>query len=145
MSILGGNIPGFIPKHLINGVFDNNDSIYRSELRRAVNTKIGAVTPFRTFTNSGDILGRVNYSCGGSSEVPQSKPQIHGIKSRGGHVLKSCDGTGIPGTACNPKFVFDSSDFIKYKRQKAMLKNYNNLSNGGTTHSNQSTLKLLRI
>ena len=39
----------------------------------------------------------------------------------------------------NPKFVYDSSDFIIYKKIKAQGKTYNDKSFGGDTKQNQFT------
>ena len=76
----------------------------------------------------GDFLGRVNYSCGGPNPENASKPG-YGRLIRS--VPQQCDSTGIPPTTCNPRFVPDSSDYIRYRKQRAMNQNYNDLKNGG--------------
>ena len=33
-----------------------------------------------------------------------------------GTVRSDCDDSGIPGASCNPKYVYDSSVYSRYKR-----------------------------
>ena len=73
---------------------------------------------FRRVNNLGDFLGRVNYSCGGPNQTQPSRP---GMKSIIGSVPNTCDGSHIPPSSTNVKFVSDSSDYIRYK--KLMSKN----------------------
>ena len=48
-----------------------------------------------------------------------------------GSIMKNCDGTGVPCSNTNTRFVPDSSDYTKYRKQRAMNQNYNDASNGG--------------
>jgi hypothetical protein len=48
----------------------------------------------------------------------------------------TCDGTGVEGASCNSAYVYDSSDYIRFKKLRAMNQNYNDLANGGFTNSN---------
>ena len=84
-----------------------------------------AATPFRAVNNAGDLLGRVGYSCGGINGV-HSRPGLSGLKLGGVH--SNCDGTGVPAGACNAKYVYDSSNYTTYLKQKASSKNYNDSS-----------------
>ena len=86
-----------------------------------------AIGPFRLVNNLGDFLHRQNYSCGGSNQVRSNRP---GLRSIAGSIPQSCDGTGIPASSCNPKFVPDSSDYIRYKKQRATNLNYNDTKSG---------------
>jgi hypothetical protein len=79
------------------------------------------ITPFRAVNNLGDFLNRQNYVCGGSNQVNASRP---GWKGHIGSIISSCDGTKVPGAVTNPKFVPDSSDYIKYRRQREFNVNY---------------------
>lgn len=72
-------------------------------------------TPFRLATNAGDPLSRKHYSCGGTS-AQGNRPSVYGIKRLYGNIKNNCDNTGIEGTNCNVKYVYDSSDYIRYKR-----------------------------
>jgi hypothetical protein len=53
--------------------------------------------------------------------------------------------TSIPAAACNVKYVYDSSDYTTYLKQKAINKNYNDLSYGGNDSSgSQSAYRAAR-
>ncbi len=78
------------------------------------------ITPFRAVNNAGDLLARKYYSCGGPNQTPSSRPGLKGLHLGG--VYSNCDGTGVPAAACNPKYVYDGSDYVTYLKQKAMLK-----------------------
>ena len=105
--------------------------------------------------NAGDILSRLNYSCGGTCQTFQSRPGLRGLKQRFGSVQGSCIPSAvysniqlndkIPAAACNVKFVYDSSDYTTYLKQKAINKNYNDLSYGGNDFStSQSAVRASR-
>ena len=72
--------------------------------------------------NLGDFLSRKNYVCGGPNQVNASKP---GWKSRIGSIMSKCDSSGVEGASCNPKFVADSSDYVRFRKLQASNKNYN--------------------
>lgn len=99
------------------------------------------VTPFRAVNNLGDFLQRKNYVCGGSNQVNANKP---GWKSHIGSIISQCDGTGVPSSSCNVKYVPDSSDYIKYKKLQAQNRNYNDLKNGGYQNSAYVNLMAVR-
>ena len=149
----GGAINGWMPQSV-----QTNDKRYpefeqiRFTLKNAWNTtypsqlkrdklKKAIVTPFRAVNNAGDLLCRDNYSCGGPCQTPQFRPQLHGLKQRFGAVSTSCIPSSyynslqllanIPSGTCNVKYVYDSSDYTRYLKQKAFNQNYNDLSFGG--------------
>lgn len=107
----------------------------RNLLRNAWNTRyksqLGArssgLTPFRVVNNAGDLLVRTGYSCGAVNAI-HSRPGLGGLKFGG--VRNGCDGSGVPAGACNAKYVYDSSNYTTYLRQKASSKNYNDSSFG---------------
>jgi hypothetical protein len=96
----------------------------RTMLRNAWNTRYKtqlkgrglALTPFRAVNNAGDLLGRQGYSCDAINSL-HSRPGLRGLKLGG--VKNFCDGTGVPAGACNAKYVYDSSNYTTYLRQKA--------------------------
>jgi hypothetical protein len=141
--VLGGGLRGFMPTPIINHENDNEFAQTRFTLREAWNTDyvrqagVGkrVITPFRAVNNAGDILSRKDYSCGGSCQSFQSRPNIHGLKQRFGAIQSRCDASGVPAAACNVKYVYDSSDYIVYLRQRAENKNYNDRSFGGNDSS----------
>jgi hypothetical protein len=155
--ILGGGIPGFIPQALNDT--DNNDDFaqrrfilrnawnnsYKSQLKQKDLKRV--CTPFRAVTNSGDILARewIYYSCGGPCQSFQSRPNMKGLRTRFGAIQSGCDDSGVPAAACNTKFVYDSSDYVTYLKQKAVGKNYNPVTNGGDySNASQSVIRAIR-
>ena len=166
---LGGGYQGYMPQSVVTtekGSFGSNDfDTLRFTLREAWNTtypsqlkaakKKAIITPFRAVTNSGDLLSREYYSCGGSCQSFQSRPGMFGLKQRFGANQNTCVpgvvystyqlDTSIPASACNVKWVYDSSDYITYLKQKAINKNYNDLSYGGDdSNASQSVFRAIR-
>ena len=153
---LGGGIPGFIPQAV--QTTNNYDEFAQGRflLRQAWNNSyaqqisqsgIGHTrcTPFRAVNNAGDLLSRQNYSCGGPCQAFQSRPNQHGIKPLIGHIQDQCDGSGVPPSSCNIKYVYDSSDYSRFLKQKAINKNYNDLSYSGNNNSaGQSAYRAVR-
>jgi hypothetical protein len=127
---------------------------YQSQLRQDGLSK-SITTPFRAVNNAGDLLSRENYSCGGSCQSFQSRPGLRGLKNHFGAVSDSCTPSAaynslqlirnIPAAACNVKYVYDSSDYITYLKQKAVVKNYNDLTYGGDDYNaSQSAKRAIR-
>ena len=127
---------------------------YRGQLRRN-GLKQSITTPFRAVNNAGDLLSRDNYSCGGTCQTPQSRPGLHGLRTHFGSVQASCIPSAtysslqlinnIPAAACNVKYVYDSSDYTTYLKQRAVNKNYNDYSYGGDDYkSSQSAQRAIR-
>ena len=149
-SNLGGGFQGISPKQTIANYKNSDQVMTRRILSKSwngayatgtVNGRGRVTTPFRAVTNLGDFLGRQDYICGGSNQVNASKP---GWKSRIGSIISHCDGTGIPSSTCNVKFVSDSSDYITYKKQRAIGHTYNDNSMGGD-QSNASYVPLMAV
>lgn len=128
-------INGISPKQTVTNYKDGEQSLDRGVLRRGWNqlNAIGTIngykrviTPFRAVNNLGDFLARPNYVCGGPNQVNASKP---GWKGHIGSIISNCDNTGVAGASCNPKFVSDSSDYVRFRKLRAMNKNYNDVKN----------------
>ena len=130
------------------------NTTYPSQLRRN-NLKQSITTPFRAVNNAGDLLSRENFSCGGSCQSFQSRPGLSGLKTHFGSVSTSCTPSAsynslqliknIPAAACNVKYVYDSSDYVTYLKQKAINKNYNDYSFGGDqSNARQSAKRAIR-
>lgn len=150
MSSLGGGIKGNSPGQTILGKKDSEDVMIRRVLRTGWNTAYATgvvngrnriVTPFRAVNNSGDFLSRTSYTCGGPNQVSADKP---GWKSRIGSIINNCDNSGVPSSTCNVKYVADSSDYIRFKKQMAVVKNYNDSSNGGDKN-NASYVNMMAV
>jgi hypothetical protein len=163
----GGAIRGWMPP-----VTQNVDKRYpefeqiRFTLKQAWNTtypsqlnrnglKQSITTPFRAVNNAGDLLSRENFTCGGTCQSVQSRPNIKGIKGHLGAVQATCVPSviwsqlqtlnNIPAAACNVKYVYDSSDYVTYLKQKAMNKNFNDRSFGGDDYkTSQSAIRHIR-
>jgi hypothetical protein len=146
----GGPFNGISPKQTIGAYKDNNDDViarrilvksWNSQQLFEQNGKTPSVGPFRAVNSLGDFLGRVNYSCGGPNPQNASRP---GYSRLIRSVPQQCDTTGIAPTTCNPKFVSDSSDYVKFKRLRAVNRNFNDSTNGGDS-SNASYVPLMAI
>tara|TARA_Y100000287_G_scaffold8290_1_gene6344 strand:- start:2417 stop:2800 length:384 start_codon:yes stop_codon:yes gene_type:complete len=112
---------------------DSTDALSRKLIRSAwnnenavglINGRNRVVTPFRAVNNSGDFLARENYICDGPNQLKSAKP---GLANRMGGILSSCDGTGIAAASTNVRYVADSSDYIRYKKQRAVVRNYDDI------------------
>jgi hypothetical protein len=163
----GGAINGYMPQttqltdkrypeyeHIRFTLKNAWNTTYPSQLRRD-NLKRPITTPFRAVNNAGDLLARLNYSCGGSCQSFQSRPGLRGLKNHFGAVQDSCTPSAIysnlqllnniPAAACNVKYVYDSSDYVTYLKQKAVNKNYNDLTYGGDqSNASQSAMRAIR-
>jgi hypothetical protein len=147
---LGGPFVGYSPVQTLTNFKNNESVIARTELRRVWNTNYSsgtyngnrrAIGPFRAVMNSGDFLSRPNYICGGPNPANNTKASARRFSLRG--FIDQCDGTGVPASSCNVKFVADSSDYTKFRRQSAFSNNYNDLKNGGYTNS--AYVPLMRV
>lgn len=134
---LGGGINGISPTQTIGNYKGGDQVMARKVLIKSWNTAYATgtvngrsriTTPFRAVNNSGDYLGRVQYSCGGPNPTNADKP---GWKSRIRNMFSNCDNTGIPASSTNVKFVADSSDYSKFKKLRAINQQYNDYKFGG--------------
>ena len=150
-DVLNGPYNGYSPKQTMNNYKDSDQVMTRRILRGSWNTQnaVGTInghkrilTPFRAVNNLGDFLVRQNYVCGGANQINRTFPG--GRQGAMGSIISRCDGSGVPGASCNPKFVSDSSDYVTYKRQMAINNNYNDSTNGGDQH-NASYVPLMRV
>ena len=143
----GGGIKGLAPQPVLgldnNAEFEmtrltlrevwNNNyvAVRKDKFGEVINPPNFACTPFRQKMNAGDVYTRVNYTCGGPCQTPQSIPGIASITNSIGAIGYNCDGTGIPPSACNVKYVYDSSNYTAFLKNQAINRNYNDLSYGG--------------
>lgn len=141
---LGGPFQGFSAKQTIGNYKGGEQASMRSILRRGWNTAYArgrfngqnrVTTPFRAVNNSGDFLSRENYKCGGPTPMSKSSIGWAGSKIFLGSQINNCDNTDVPASSTNVKYVNDSSDYITFKKQQAVNRNYNDLKNGGDDHN----------
>ena len=161
--VLGGGIRGIMPQSVMD--HDNSDEFARTRfyLKDAWNTSSTSgssypkriIGPFRAVNNAGDILSRQDYSCGGTCQSYQSRPGLKGLRGRFGSISASCTpsalyssnqiNAAVPASACNGKFVYDGSDYINFKKNQAINRNYNDRSFGGNDYSgSQSAIRAVR-
>ena len=145
----GGGIKGLMPAPII--VHDNDADfelnrqvVVRAWSKNPVIENHVSCTPFRLKMNAGDVFTRLNYSCGGPCQTPQSIPGIASIRNSIGAIQRICDDTRVPPSACNVRYVYDSSDYTTFLRNKAYNKNYNDLSFGGGNNASQTTISAMR-
>ena len=160
---LGGGLPGLMPQPIVD--HDNSDQFARTRfmLRDAWNTTSYSgssnpkriTTPFRAVNNAGDLLSRQNYSCGGTCQTFQSRPGLRGLSQRFGSTSVSCQPSvlwssvqvdpKVPSSTCNVKWVYDGSDYIRFKKDQAVNKNYNDRSFGGNDYNGaQSAIRHIK-
>ena len=145
-SSLGGPFMGFSAVQTRHCYKNSEDALARGVLRRvwnytSLNSAKRVTTPFRAANNLGDTLGRVGYTCGGPNQTSSTKP---GYKHLIGGINSQCDGSNVTGKTGNVKFVPDSSDYIRFKKQAATVSNYNDLANGGNTNGAYVALRAVR-
>ena len=143
------NSTGQMPHSL--GIKPSSGARSRSILTRAWNGSLGgktvtgsdgstvkgiAFTPFRAVNNAGDPLAREQYSCGGSSQTNASRP---GLKNIIGSIKNNCDGTTIETCTCNAKYVYDSSNYSRFKKEQSLNRNYYDKSYGGDSNNASQT------
>jgi hypothetical protein len=143
MSNLGGGLHGISPQLIntnVGGVGGSYNSRRRHILVQAwngaaatgtINGYKRAIGPFRAVNNAGDFLSRQNYTSGGSNQVNSVRGGLTGYKVLGGAIQAQRDNTGIPSATCNPRFVYDGSDYVRFKKLQAINRNYNDYSFGG--------------
>ncbi len=96
----------------------------------------GILTPFRRAMNAGDPYGTVNMVPNSSL---QSRPsnQVQTTRRAANQAAASTASSGLrttPGGSAytgNPKHVYDSSDYIRYRKLQAKNRNYNDPTFGG--------------
>lgn len=146
----GGPFKGFMPKQTSTTLRDSEQAQTRRLIRGAWNNQAATgvinnygrrIGPFRAVNNSGDFLNRQNFVCGGPNPI---QPDNVSWRSRMGSIRNSCDATGVVASSCNPKFVPDSSDYIRFKKQQVTNQLYNDLSTVGDKH-NGSYVALMAI
>ncbi len=155
-NYLGGPVPGIAPKLIGGGANTNSGSgmnggntrsMERYYLRKAWNGTQASLSkeqlgPFRRVNNAGDLQGRVNTSSKGPNQVNNVRRQsLAGWKLLAGAVpVKQANVS-----SCNPKYVYDSSDYVRFKKLQSVNRNYNDYSFGGSNNGAQVATALARL
>jgi hypothetical protein len=167
VSNLGGGIPGSQPGLIGGGanstsgtgmVGGGERSLSRAYLRRAfgnqwlnqsirspnyfVVKKQSKTTPFRAIMSAGDVNGTVNES--GSRNLPKinqlQAPRVQGTQN----IVGGPRNDGNSYYTGNPKYVYDSSVYTRYKQLKSVNKTYDDKSFGGSNNGAYSFLLAVR-
>lgn len=94
------------------------------------------LTPFRKAFNAGDMLTRNNSAT--STLLPKAPNQVNSLRNmfgwqnNAGSVRQEENGSFYSG---NPRFVYDGSDYARFKKLQAINRNYNDITFGGDQHS----------
>lgn len=142
---LGGGIQGISPRQTTRGYKNSDDVMTRKIIIKAwnnnyasgsVNGHSRATSPFTAVYNITDFLSRKNYVCNVPNPIQETR---YRLKNNMGSIISNCDGTGVPCSNTNTKYVSDSSLYTTYKRQMAVNQNYNDSTNVGNAHNSQQT------
>lgn len=166
-SKLGGGMPGFQPALIGGGANQNSGSgmigggersIDRVFLRKSAGNynyldslgivyKKSGLSPFRQVFVAGDIsLASPNYSGTAPNPLLPKINQVNSIgvsinNANGGGNLYSTGGASFSG---NPHYIYDSSDYTRFKKLTSTLKTYNDKSFGGSNNGSYSFLMRVR-
>ena len=106
-----------------------------------------AATPFRAVNNAGDLLNRVAYTSGGSNQVKTGRIKTSANYTGnilGGSIFAKPDGSGVPSATTNVKWVYDGSDYTRFKKQQAANRSYNDWSFGGSNNGSYTAYSRVR-
>ena len=154
-SKLGGGIPGGMPKGgLIGGGSGGRFSgtgiegggvreMERLILRRGVGNSTfpgnpASITPFRRFFNAGDPAGSLNSAPSALLGKPPNQLSGNSMVSRLHAPHGGVNNQGQAFYTGNQKYVYDSSNYVRFKKLQAVNRNYNDSSFGG---ENGTTIK----
>lgn len=123
-----------LPKQTINTQRDSSDVMRRRIIRDAVPKQMvqaqiagqaRRASSSRAWEGSDDYLARRNYICGGSSAsantVGPTAPYAHMFRA----ANQNCDGTGVEGNTCNPKYVPDAASFANFRALQTIARVFN--------------------
>ena len=149
-------INGISPKQTVTSFKHHEEAQSREVLRRGwnqlqasgkINGKERVLTPFRAVNNAGDLLNRVAYTSGGSNQVNTGRIKTSANYSGnilGGSIFAKPDGSGVPSATTNVKWVYDGSDYTRFKKQQAANRSYNDWSFGGSNNGSYTAYSRIR-
>lgn len=170
-SVLGGGIPGGQPKWGLIGGGANSyggtgmegggaRGTDRFVLREAfgnhflstypviqspvwfVGNGLSKTTPFRAIMAAGDVNGSKNQASAPYLPSPnQVRPSyVQTVKM----FTNGVQNNGTSYYTGNPRFVYDGSDYTRYKKLRAVNKTYDDKSFGGANNGSQQALRRVR-
>lgn len=138
--------PRGLTRIILRKAFGNNKWYYNYSPLLGANPNLHyPQTPFRLAMSAGDPFGTLN-------QAPKKGfPNINQVSRGGltGSMLPRVNGgaisTGEAGYTGNPKYVYDSSVYTRFSKDKAQNQNYNDISFGGDQSSaSQTPLRKVR-
>jgi hypothetical protein len=155
-SVLGGGIPGGQPKGGLlgggagvdggSGMEGGGDrGLSRFVLRETKGQSIiktPIITPFRKALHAGDQAGTRD-----SAPSPDFKASNMVTRESVSRLRAQYGGVHNDGKAVfsgNPRYVYDGSDYVRYRKLKAINKTYNDLSFGGSNNGSYVALMAIR-
>jgi len=156
-SILGGGIPGRQPVggFIQDTVFNNDRGINRSVLRKSfgnmfntgldssplqIATKGDSLCgSFRAATMAGDVIGSINSATNIKYGVEHNNivKQYSSLNLNNGSIRRN----GSSSYSGDPKYVYDNSDFLRYKKLKSINQTYNDMTLGGDQNNGSKAAK----
>ena len=133
-NLVGASVKKFYP------VEDGNErSLDRTVLREVWNTnQVGsckryprAMGGFRVVMNAGDPKSRVNFGCGGPNQITGGPGKLN-FSRKDSVTHCSLDIHDVAST--NVKYVYDSSDFTRYQKERSI--NYGYAGNNRCSKNN---------
>ena len=130
---LGGEINGKSSVQTGNGYKTSDDVMTRKKILKSWNNQYASgkvnglsrkTSPFPSVYNITDFLSRKNYVCNVPNPIQETR---YRLKGNMGSIINNCDGTGVPCSNTNTKYVSDSSLYTTYRRQSAVNQNYNDI------------------
>lgn len=152
---LAKNAPGSIslrkPYNTIDGRFRYlNREVIREvwNARLASDKSLGnkpiAMGNFRITYNAGDPLSRVNFACGGPNPLYTHPGSLILTTRDSMNNNKSCG--EYESASTNVKYVYDSSLFTRFKREKAIHKDFaKDYSYGGSNNGAYTAITHIRV
>ena len=125
-----------------SGTNSNRQPVSRTQSVNAANGVVVSLTPFRRAFNAGDVSNVKN------SAPLAAFPGANQVNGRTNSRVNTWSGgvhnNGAAHYSGNPKHVYDSSDYIRFRKLQAKLRNYNDSSFGGNK-SNGAFVALNRV
>lgn len=122
------------PTHIIDNLTNPND--IKLQISDDTGEYDSGLTPFRKAFNAGDMLTKNNSATSNLINKPpnqiSSLRNIFGWQNNAGSVKQKSNGSFYSG---NPRFVYDGSDYARFKKLQAINRNYNDLTFGGDRHN----------
>lgn len=156
---LGGGHKGIQPKLLGHTDSGGERAVYRNQLNRAFGNMYNKglesspllynkniLGPFRSAINGGDVI--TNYIETTNKQYGIESSQNGGLNQSRINGLGLNNGVNRQGKGMysgNGKYVYDSSNYIRFKKLQAINKTYNDTNHGSGGNSSYMSISLNRV